>query len=107
MDRGWQRLDSSPADRNDHTQLELPRAWDPSTVHELCRMVRAKRPNLIFLMETKLRKNKMEMVRTKIGFDNLFIVESVGKSGGLALLWEDGCEVEVVGILTLLFTVAI
>jgi hypothetical protein len=26
-------------------------------------------------METKLRKNKMEMVRAKIGFDNLFIVE--------------------------------
>jgi hypothetical protein len=46
-------------------------------------------------METKLQKNKMEMVRPKIGFDNLFVVECVGKSGGLALLWEDGCEVEV------------
>jgi hypothetical protein len=58
-------------------------------------MVQERRPNLVFLMETKLQKNKMEMVRPKISFDNLFVVECVGKSGGLALLWEDGCEVEV------------
>jgi exonuclease III len=55
------------------------------TVHELCRMVREKRPNLIFLMETKLRKKKMENVRTKIGLNNMFVVESIGKSGGLTL----------------------
>jgi hypothetical protein len=46
-------------------------------------------------METKLRKNKMENIQTKTGFNNMFVVEYVGKSGGLALFWEDGCDVEV------------
>ena len=53
-----------------------------------------KKPNLVVLMETKLRKSKMEMIRTKIGFKNLFVVKSVGKSEGLGLFWEDDCEVE-------------
>jgi exonuclease III len=60
------------------------------TVHEFCRMVREKKPNLVFLMETKLRKNKMEVIWMKIGFKNLFVVESVEKSRGLGLFWEDG-----------------
>jgi hypothetical protein len=58
-------------------------------------MVRDKRPNLIFLMETKLRKKKMENVRTKIGLNNMFVVESIGKSGGLTLFWEEECKVEI------------
>jgi hypothetical protein len=58
-------------------------------------MVREKRPNLVFLMETKLHKKKMENVRTKIGLNNMFVVESIGKSGGLALFWEDECRVEI------------
>jgi exonuclease III len=65
------------------------------TIHELRPMVREKKPNLMFLMETKLRKNKIELIRTKIGFNNMFVVECVGKSGGLALFWEDGNNVEV------------
>ena len=65
------------------------------TVHELRRMVNDKRSNLVFLMETKLRKKKMENVWTKIGFNNMFVVECVGKSGGLVLFWEDECSVEI------------
>jgi hypothetical protein len=30
MDQGWQRLLSSPADRNEYYKLELSRAWEPS-----------------------------------------------------------------------------
>jgi hypothetical protein len=37
-------------------------------------------------METKLQKNKMEMIRTKIGFKNLFVVESVGKEWRLGII---------------------
>ena len=46
-------------------------------------------------METKLGKNKMESVPIKPGFSNLFAVESVGKSGGLALFWDDGLGVTI------------
>jgi hypothetical protein len=46
-------------------------------------------------METKLRKKKMENVRIKISLNNMFMVESIGKSGGLVLFWEDECRVEI------------
>ena len=41
---------------------------------------------MVFLMETKLKREKMEVIRHKLGFPNLFVVDCVGKSGGLALL---------------------
>jgi hypothetical protein len=37
----------------------------------------------------------MEKVRHKLGSANLFVVESVGKIGGLALLWEAESNVEI------------
>jgi hypothetical protein len=42
---------------------------------------------MVFLMETKLRKENMEAIRCKLGFSNLFMVDNVSRSGGLALLW--------------------
>jgi exonuclease III len=50
--------------------------------------VKQKKPIMVFLMETKLRKKKMEAIRCKLGFSSM-LVDSVGKSGGLALLWND------------------
>jgi hypothetical protein len=58
-------------------------------------MVREKRPMMVFLMETKLWTQKMEIIHYKMGFSNLFVVDSVGKSGGLALFWGDDIEVEI------------
>jgi exonuclease III len=58
-------------------------------------MVKEKKPNIVFLMETKLRTNKMERVRVLLGFENMFVVDSVGKSGGLALLWTVDVGVEI------------
>jgi hypothetical protein len=46
-------------------------------------------------METKLRKNKIETIRIKLGFANMLMVDSVGRSEGLTLLWEEGCGVEL------------
>jgi hypothetical protein len=50
---------------------------------------------MVFLMETKLRREKMEVIHHKLGFPNLFVVDCVGKSGGLALLWGDEIVVEI------------
>jgi hypothetical protein len=52
-------------------------------------MTKEKRPNILFLMKTKCRKNKMELVRVKLGFEGLFAVDPIGRSGGLALLWKE------------------
>jgi hypothetical protein len=58
-------------------------------------MVKVKRPIVVFLMETKLRQVKMERIRYSLGFNNLFVVNSVGKSGGLALLWNEDAGLEI------------
>jgi hypothetical protein len=58
-------------------------------------MVKEKRPMMAFLMETKLRKTKMELIRQKVGFPNLFVVDSVGKRCRLALFWEEDVIIDI------------
>ncbi|XP_059434865.1 uncharacterized protein LOC132167846 [Corylus avellana] len=67
---------------------------NPRTVRELCCLVKQKKPVLVFLMETKLRKDRMESIRCKLGFLSMFVVDSVGRSGGLTLFWgEEICVI--------------
>jgi hypothetical protein len=40
---------------------------NPCAVRALHHLVKEKRPNLVFLMETKLCQNKMEIIRSKLG----------------------------------------
>ena len=42
----------------------------------------------MFLLETKLKKKRMERVRDRLGFANGLLMPSRGRSGGLALLWK-------------------
>ena len=58
---------------------------NPRTVRELRRLVKEKKSEVVFLMETKLNNKKLEPIRVKLGFSNVFGVDSVRKSGGLAL----------------------
>lgn len=59
----------------------------PSNIQFLKDVVRQERPNFVFLCETKDNKGKLERVRRALGFDGLIVVDAIGKSGGLALLW--------------------
>jgi exonuclease III len=61
----------------------------PRAVRALNCLVKEKRPTLVFLMETKLRKKKMELIRCKLGFKGMFVVDCIGRRGGLALMWEE------------------
>jgi hypothetical protein len=58
-------------------------------------MVKEKRLNFLFLMETKSNKIKMEVIRGQLGYAGMFVVDPVGKSGGLALLWREVDELEI------------
>ena len=58
-------------------------------------MVKDKKPNLVFLMETKSSAKRMKRVRVQLGFEHMLVVDCVGKSGGLALLWMSESEVEI------------
>jgi hypothetical protein len=64
-------------------------------VRDLCRMVKEKKPDLVFLMETKLPSLRMEFIRVRTGFDYMFVVDNMGRSGGLALMWRFELSVEI------------
>jgi exonuclease III len=67
----------------------------PQTVRDLCQLVKEKKPRLVFLMETKMINKKIEFLRYKLGFDQIFVVDSVGRSEGLALLWHDELQLSI------------
>jgi hypothetical protein len=68
---------------------------NPRVIRDLCHLVKDKRLTFLFLMETKSSKVTMEFVCVKLGFEGLFVVDPVGHSGGLALLWKEKNEVEI------------
>lgn len=67
----------------------------PRSVLDLHQLVKETRPILLFLMETEVKKRKLELLHIKFSFERLITVETIGKGGGLALLWKDNKEVEV------------
>jgi hypothetical protein len=58
-------------------------------------MVREKKPDVVFLVETKQQTHKLEFLKNKLGFDNQFAVDCKGKSGGLMLLWCSSTKLEI------------
>ena len=50
---------------------------------------------MVFLMETILPSYRLEKIRVKLGFNHVFRVDCVGRSGGLALLWSEDCNVKI------------
>uniref|UniRef100_A0A2N9GM00 RNase H type-1 domain-containing protein n=1 Tax=Fagus sylvatica TaxID=28930 RepID=A0A2N9GM00_FAGSY len=74
---------------------------NPQTVHELSIMVRKKDPLVLFLSETKLDENQLEVLRCYWKFVGKFVVPSRGLSGGLVLFWSGG-KLAAWGILRIL-----
>ncbi|CAH9113540.1 unnamed protein product [Cuscuta epithymum] len=61
---------------------------DPRTVQEIMALEANKKPNFIFLMETKVRRIHAERLKCKMDFAGVFYVDSGGVGGGLALFWK-------------------
>jgi hypothetical protein len=91
----WQWLRFNPADHYESLKLELPGPWKPRAIRDLCRLVKEKKPKMVFLMETKLPSHRMESIRIRTGFDSVFVVDNVGQSGGLSLMWSSDTKVEI------------
>lgn len=68
---------------------------NPRAFRELRRLVADKRPTLLFLCETKMREKNCSWWKNKMGFSGCFMVDCIGKSGGLALLWNDSVNVSI------------
>lgn len=67
----------------------------PWTIQVLINLVRCKKPSIIFLMEILCSKNRLESIKLKLGFDGLFVVDCVERSGELALLWDASTNVSL------------
>ncbi|KAK1398276.1 hypothetical protein POM88_008139 [Heracleum sosnowskyi] len=67
----------------------------PRNVQFLSDVVRQEKPGVVFLCETLAKKSKMEWVQLKIGYQGMFVVDPIGRSGGLTMFWKDNDKVEV------------
>jgi hypothetical protein len=65
------------------------------TVYGLLELQRTEDPDILFLSETKLVGREMEFLRWKLNMPNMVVVDSVGRSGGLALFWKREVDVSL------------
>lgn len=68
----------------------------PRTIHALCLIVKEKKLDFVFLMKTKLSASRLNGLKYKMGLQGCFVVDSMGRSGGLTLLWKCEMNVEVI-----------
>ncbi|KAK2647505.1 hypothetical protein Ddye_014994 [Dipteronia dyeriana] len=61
----------------------------------LCRYIMEYNPEIMFLMETKVNHVVMENIRVKLGYAGKFVVDVVGRKGGLCLFWSDNLDVSL------------
>lgn len=62
-------------------------------VRTLTDKVRTKDPMLVFLVKMKTRENRMNGIRNKLEYTQRITVPSEGRSGGLAMMWKEGTDV--------------
>ncbi|MBA0772980.1 hypothetical protein Gotri_008286, partial [Gossypium trilobum] len=58
-------------------------------------VLKAKRPQMVFLMETKLDRKRMERFRQRCGYHNWIDVPIEGTRGKLSLRWMEGSKVSL------------
>uniref|UniRef100_A0A803PW73 Reverse transcriptase n=1 Tax=Cannabis sativa TaxID=3483 RepID=A0A803PW73_CANSA len=59
------------------------------TFQFLNEIISHKKPNYVFLCETKCKKDRVDWLGRALGFEGIFVVEANGLSGGLAFLWKN------------------
>ncbi|KAA3466257.1 reverse transcriptase [Gossypium australe] len=67
---------------------------NPRVMRTLQNVLKLYKPQLVFFMETKINKNKMESVKRRYSFINGIKVGAEGSKGGLCLVWKD--EVDII-----------
>lgn len=70
-------------------------AGSVETVRHLRGLRRKYFPDFVCLMETKQKYEYVLGLKKILGYDHLVTVEPVGLSGGLAVMWKDSFQVEV------------
>ncbi|KAH0983640.1 hypothetical protein GBA52_010817 [Prunus armeniaca] len=65
------------------------------TVRVLHGLIWKHRPFVVFLMETKMRDDRISSVRMRMGFIDNFNVPPVGSARGLSLWWDESVKVTI------------
>ncbi|XWS44745.1 hypothetical protein CRYUN_Cryun15aG0073700 [Craigia yunnanensis] len=68
---------------------------NPRAVRALKELVKQEDPHVIFLYETKLHVNKLDVIRRKCKMDACVGVSFEGSSGGLAMLWTEEVKLKL------------
>lgn len=68
---------------------------NPWTVQHLRSLVKEFSPTIIFLMETRVHDSEITGFRYSFQQYNILIVSSVGRAGGLLLLWKKECDLTI------------
>ncbi|KAJ4960944.1 hypothetical protein NE237_020854 [Protea cynaroides] len=63
---------------------------------KLLRLLKSEKPEILFLIETKNKHEKLEQLKKKFKFHHLFTVDPIGFSGGLALFWKDNISLNII-----------
>ena len=80
------RLLSNSAEHNESFKLELSGGLGTLTVNALVKVVNKEEPIIVFLMETKLKKEWLDLIKEKCKMKNCFVAPSIGSSGGPIML---------------------
>jgi exonuclease III len=64
-------------------------AGDAATVKEIKNLVLQYAPRVLCLVETQLDKSRLANLARPFGYDNCYAVSSEGRSGGLAMYWNN------------------
>lgn len=57
--------------------------------------VRSVKPQIMFFCESKCSRDRGEKLKGELNFGEFFCVPSIGKKGGLILMWEEGIQAQV------------
>ena len=50
---------------------------------------------MLCVQETQVHKTRVENLKNTLGFDHAFAVSSIGRSGGLGIIWNNNMRVEL------------
>ena len=73
-------------------------AGNNPTVRDLLAISKAVKANFVFLSETRQKREKMRRLRNRLGLRGFAGCDSNGRSGGLALFWNEQFQVDVVEV---------
>jgi exonuclease III len=66
-----------------------------ASVRELRDFAKDVAPTILCVVETQVHKARVESLAGTIGYDNVFAVSSTGRSGGLAIFWNNEIKIDI------------